>query len=288
MIFSEQRHKNLNRKYYHGFNLHKTKKLSCNEFYLTTSFVYAAENAEADGYVVEYLLKKEINVFNALSKKDFELLRNRCEKTDRKFLNVLSRLKNDDWFRLFDYEVEKRQELLEIIEDLGFDGYFNFEIDNELERDYVERDTMISPSLIHSPAMAVFSKDCLIETQTFYGREDFIKNEDVQRARQTLIDYLAYRFLELYEKGKLTQRNVQKLYQNVCGIHFFTLQELYDVTKNWTFEELFKDKNKFIHEFSFLKEKTYTMIRPVTPTIKKRAIRIAERIFNESLDALYI
>ena len=287
MVLAEQKYTNLNRVYYHGFNPKSTKKLSCGEFYLTTSFPYAAEYAGPIGTVAEFFLKKESNIFNALAKKDFELLKSFCENSAKQYLNVLSRLKKNDWFKLFDRDVEKRQGLLEIIEQLGFDGYFNFEIDSELEEDYIDQDEMISPALVSSPAIAVFDKDCLIRGDTFYGREEFIQNEEVQKARQVQIDYLAYRFLELYEKGKLTEKNVRNLYRKTCGIYFFTLAELCDITKNWKFDELFKDKDKFIKEFQFLKENTYKMVRPVPPTIKKRAIRIAENIFREELTELY-
>ena len=64
MVLAEQKYTNLNRIYYHGFNPDKAKKLSCNEFYLTTSFPYAAENAGPNGTVAEFFLAKESNIFS--------------------------------------------------------------------------------------------------------------------------------------------------------------------------------------------------------------------------------
>ena len=288
MTFREQRYKNKSRIYYHGESPGSTYKLSCGEFYLTTYFPYAASYAKLNGTVTEYHLSKTCNIFNGLSNQDFQLLKNYCEKYARRFLNVLSRLKKRDWFKLFDQDINKRQELLTIIEDLGFDGYFNFEIDSELDKIHDKNGEVIAPALIHSPSLAVFNPEkCLIQSNIWNGKAEFLENIEMQKAREMQIDYLAYLFLQLCDEGKCTQENVKKLYRNTVGILLFSLEELQELTKSWSFEDIYKDKEKFTKEFAFLKEDSKYLHRPFPTTYKHEAIQLAEHIFGCALPEMY-
>ena len=77
MLISEQKHKNRNRKYYHGKIIDKLGK----EFYLTTKFVYALIYTEGLlGEVQEYTLKQTADIFNMKCKTDEGLLRKYCQK----------------------------------------------------------------------------------------------------------------------------------------------------------------------------------------------------------------
>lgn len=60
MILGEQKYKNRNRIYYHGFqkDFDESKKLF-DGFYLTTSKLYAAVYAKRDGFIKAYRLKDE-------------------------------------------------------------------------------------------------------------------------------------------------------------------------------------------------------------------------------------
>lgn len=288
MIISEQRHRSQYRAYFHGKQ--KTDRgffLSCGEFYLTTSFVYASTYALLDGTVTEYHLKHEVNIFNALADKDYNKLKNFCKKYASKYLGMLPTLKRDDWFGLFENNVNKRQELLTIIEELGFDGYFNFEIDKRLAREYDKRGGIIAPAIIESPSLAIFHpKDSLIKGHVYNGKEDFLKEASVQEARQKQIDYLAYKVLELYDKGLYDEDHLQRLLEKFINVLFFSEEELYEVFNRWNLRELYKDKEKFIKEFAFLKESAGYMLRPFFSD-KKRAICLAEKQFNEKLIELY-
>lgn len=285
MHILEQKHKNLRRIYYHGFHKNKEDRI-CEDFYLTTSFAYAAINAGPEGTVTEYFLTKENDIFNALSKQDYTLIQKYCEKHATKYLKTLPRLKNEDWYKVFDKDLKKRQSFINnVIKVLKFDGYFNFEIDKKLQIELDKQSLVFIPKLTDCPSIAIFDESCLLEGQTFCGKKDFVKNKQVQEAREMQLDFLAYRMLELYDEDRYTVENIRKLYYSFVNILFFTLDELYVLTKNWKLEDLFKDKEKFVKEFAFLKE---DMTRPIPITFKKRGILLAENIFNSPLTALYL
>lgn len=70
----EQRHSNLRREYYHGFHALDPALKSCEEFYLTASFIYAASYAGRNGKVEVYHLKRAASIFNLRCESDFNAL----------------------------------------------------------------------------------------------------------------------------------------------------------------------------------------------------------------------
>lgn len=283
MIINEQKHSNHCRIYYHGYIKGFDPGLKeCPEFYLTTSFAYASSYAGSEGIVSEFYLKKDCNIFNAFSKRDFELVKEYCEKYARQYLNKLSYLKTRDWWDLFDQNIEKRRSFLDILEDLGFDGYFNYEADKELQKKYEQNSQIVMPGLTDSASIGMFDDCNLIKGRTFYGKKDFLKNEEVQKVRELQLTYLAYKMLELYDQKRFTPENIRNLYYQFDGVLFFDLKELTELTKSWDLDYLLKHKEEFVKKFSFLKEDLIIMMRPFV-TIKKKAIRLAEKLMHQNL-----
>lgn len=283
MIINEQKHSNHYRVYYHGYMEGYDEGLKkCPEFYLTTSFAYAASYAESNGKVVEYYLNKDCNIFNAFAVKDLSQVKDYCEVYARQYLNKLSSLKNRDWWDLFDQNVEKRRAFLDILEDLQFDGYFNYEADKELQKHYEKNSQIIMPALTDSASIGIFDKNKLIEGKTYYGKKDFLKNKEVQEARDIQLTYLAYKMLELYDNKKYTPENVRDLYYKFNDVLFFDLKELAKLTKTWDLNYLLKHRDEFVEKFSFLKENLIIMMRPFITT-KKKAIRLAEKLMHQNL-----
>lgn len=133
MLISEQKHTNLNRIYYHGKI--KNRKENLEEFYLTTKFAYAFlySSGYMYGEIEEYKLKKVANIFNARCVTDEGNLRKFCQKKAPNILKYIDLLKENDWMKIRDPSL--RQDLIFIIKFLGYDGYFNFEIDEKALED---------------------------------------------------------------------------------------------------------------------------------------------------------
>lgn len=132
--FLEQKYTNLNRKYFHGQSKQNTPPHQF-EYYLTTKFDYAFNYAYGYlGEVIEYNLKQIADIFNANSKKDAAVLRNFCKKYYPDFIPYIELLKTNDWSKI--RSSEDKRNLIEIVKDLGYDGYFNWEIDDKILDEY--------------------------------------------------------------------------------------------------------------------------------------------------------
>lgn len=203
MILKEQRHANLSRSYYRGLRDRNPAARQYDEIYLTTKFSYALAYAGVDGTVEEYLLKDMADIFNMRCRTDEDRLRKHCQgKARLKFyLKSFERLKDNDWAGAFDYPHE-RQRLLDAIKALGYDGYFNFEIDRDCFHKYrglpgfsfIESD-------ISSPAVALFSGSALIKKAEYSGAA--IRAVPVfRKARQAELRYISGKVPELVKNGK--------------------------------------------------------------------------------------
>jgi hypothetical protein len=128
MKFFEQKYSKTNILYYHGTKVEKRdpSKSRYPWFFLTKNIYYAieyAKNSHADfKYVDVYILEKELNIFNARSKIDIEILKKNEPKLREQDIEVL---KNKDWLTL--YGSLDRAKIAKTLEKLGYDGFFNFE-----------------------------------------------------------------------------------------------------------------------------------------------------------------
>lgn len=134
MIFYEQvlRKQKL---YYHGSrNEALDKNYSHFDWFfissdITTAILYCKKTEDDIKYIHTFKLKKYLNVFNALSKIDYERLRKAfLRKGKLDFVNKeMYKLKKQDWLQLKLKSNVTRQDIVNTVEDLGYDGFFNFE-----------------------------------------------------------------------------------------------------------------------------------------------------------------
>ena len=181
MLISEQKHKNKNRKYYHGKVVDKLG----NEFYLTTRFAYALIYTDGLlGEVQEYTLKQTADIFNMKCKTDEGLLRKYCQKYESSLLKYLDHLKNNDWTSFSNPQLKFI--FIDSIRNLGYDGFFNFEIDKVVLQRLHSNLRFQFDFYQGSPAVAVFNKDILLLQKTWN------KNNFEEKRYSALAERLRY------------------------------------------------------------------------------------------------
>lgn len=203
MILREQRHTNLSRSYCRGLKNRNLADRQYDEIYLTTKFSYALAYAGVDGIIEEYLLKDTADIFSMRCRTDEDRLRKYCqEKPHLKFyLRTFERLRDNDWAGAFDYPYE-RQWFLEAIKALGYDGYFNFEIDKDYFHKYRDLPGFsFIESDISSPAVALFSESAVVKKAEYSGAA--IRATPVfRKAKQAELKYISDRVPELIKNGE--------------------------------------------------------------------------------------
>ncbi|MBQ2396747.1 MAG: hypothetical protein II304_06945 [Bacteroidales bacterium] len=224
MLIQEQLHKNLYRSYFRGYvdGYDKKKAIFKNFSYYTTSPLYALYYAKKHNNwtVSEYKLKDQVNIFNARSKKDFFALHKYLiDNNKHYFINKIEDLKYRDWSGLLGDE--KREELLNIIKHLGYDGFFNFEYDKKLKsiitniygsNDYPKTDV--------NPAIGVINDNVFIKVKDYNSLDELLSLDKVADCREDEISTLVRSF-NLFEKtlGKNLTYKMSLQYVN----DFFTV-----------------------------------------------------------------
>ena len=165
MILTEQLCKNLYRSYFRGQKKDWNHEKSLfDEVYYMTSPIYALfYAAKENGIVSEYKLKSPVNIFNLKSKTDrFALHKYLNENHMNHMLWPLSKMENNDWGFMLESDTA-REELLEIIKELGYDGYFNYEYDLEMKNFLKNITSRSLPVSDKNPAIGVFHNDVFIK-----------------------------------------------------------------------------------------------------------------------------
>lgn len=208
MVINEQLYRNLNRPYYRGIPYDRIdySKSRYNCVYLTNSFAYAVMYSYKDnnehGYVYEYHLAENMNIFNAKSKRDVLKLKSEIRKQLRESPEFSATFKNFDfndsffeqlsrydWASVF--KDDKRRDIFaEAAKVAGFDGFFNFEWhrksvqDNGIEFGF-------ESVLDQSPAVGIFNIEKMkvvrrFSFDEFFSFNDFVKahNEDLDKLKQ--------------------------------------------------------------------------------------------------------
>lgn len=191
MLISEQKYSNLNKVYYRGLKNLNDSRRKYDEIYLTTKFLYALANAGLDGIVRQYTLRKSANIFNMKCRTDEAALRRYCQQSGELagYTKLFDQLKENDWSYITggDYY---RQRLVWAIRKLGYDGYFNFEIDEDYQKKCSGYSwSRLSELQIKSPAVAVFDEASLVRISELRGEElrDFYKTKQAKEIEKEYI-----------------------------------------------------------------------------------------------------
>lgn len=186
MTFNEQLYKNRGRAYFHG-TPYETLDKSNDRFgclFLITDFSYAAnyskvEGAGTFGRVFEFHLKNPMDIFNINSTMD----RYRLQKSVSKELYELANTNN--WL-LNSTNVAKRKDLLTAIKRLGYDGFFDKEVDPD--------------KLYSNPSIGVFSVENLLLVKE-YTYKDFMLVTNFKKTHEDEIKSLNARCAIKYKSG---------------------------------------------------------------------------------------
>lgn len=192
MLISEQKYTNLNRIYYHGqIENFKEDFRIFDEFYLTNTFMYAMyyafDKEHNFGKIIEYRLREKINIFNMKSKKDEGTLRVYLHNHNPELIKYIEKLKNNDWSTLLK---SNRQVLINIIKSLGYDGYFNYELDkNSVDALHKKGIFKYSDLVLKSPSIGIFNKNILTQVNV-WNKNNISKNVNYSNIKEREINYL--------------------------------------------------------------------------------------------------
>ncbi len=180
MIITEQWTKG-HRRYYRGERPGEPQLFK--EFYVTTHSSYAFYYAKKYGKITEYRLKENANIFNMKCKTDEGNLRKYIEDPKNNvpyfWIGLISDLKDNDWSGKLGGD-SGRQDFINIIKDLGYDGYFNYEYDEVLINHLWEAE-YFDVNFAHKsqPGIAFFNRDALVEVESWSGKK--LINSDFYR-----------------------------------------------------------------------------------------------------------
>jgi hypothetical protein len=224
MRFNEQLHKNLKRKYYRGLRL-EGGSIEYRETYLTTELFYAITYAKRKdgeyGEVREYNIIKPLNIFNARHSIDLLKLQKNMEIPSH-WIDIL---KNKDWIDL------PRALILDVLENLGYDGYFNWEVEN-------------------FPAVGIFNEFNLTCLKTLRFN-DFLKDEKFSKTLNIQLRKIDRIIVYFKNKGTDKSKLIQKI-KNICPLIPTHMIDENDIIKK--FDDLDTDFARKLVE-SFMEEK---------------------------------
>lgn len=220
MILDEQKHKNLYRRYYQGRikDYDSSKAIFKGWSYLTTQPIYAYFYAKDGGKVSEYVLKTGINVFNANCDTDFYKLKRYAIENDVTWLNydIIERLKTEDWVYVFDGD-DKRSEVLDILKDLGYDGFFNYEYSDKMQEEIssVLRAEVLLPN---EPAIGVLDKTAFTLVRYYDSLEDLLtldKAKEYKEQEKAGILKKVSDYLEIEKRVGLSDEQIKEICVNI-------------------------------------------------------------------------
>ena len=211
MLLNEQQYKRLNRIYYHRQRFENRDK-SLTDFqcyYLTTDPFYAYQYSGRDGYIKVLKFKQGLDICNFKSKQDCSKVEDFCRKNKvlkdpREFITILS---EEDWLTFFK-NFNNRSLFIEILQDLGYDGFFNIEVEDKLRG----RLTRFSDNSLGFPAIGIFEESNMIELQTIHGFNNILKLPNMETIYEKEKSSFRKNLYEIYEEyGKLNQFEVDRL-----------------------------------------------------------------------------
>ena len=173
---------NTNRIYYHGsrYGIDAAKSnFGC--FFVTINPVYAlmyAKDETCEKFNEFYLMhfKRSLNIFNIKSSKDLQML-SRLVIREKKYgyLQMFELMKTRDWLSLLR---GYRAEVIGMIKNLGYDGFFNYEVDH-----FTLSKKEPHLTFEHYPAIGLFNIDDVTMTAVDPFSLDEIKTRKIEEER---------------------------------------------------------------------------------------------------------
>lgn len=240
--YFEQRHTNLNRKYFHGRSLHLIEPHQ-SEYYLTTNFAYAFNYAIGYfGEVIEYNLKQTANIFNASSNKDAVTLRNFCKKEIPQYCQYIDSLKKNDWSKIREPSI--KDDLIYIVRQLGYDGYFNWEIDEKVLKEYHKNNMFKFDFFTESPSVGIFNKDILIQ-KTIWNKSNYKDCKNYQKFESAELELVKEQALQGKRDYKSNSDIINFLRRRILSVPYEKIKQIVEET---TLEEAILDRLNSLKE----------------------------------------
>lgn len=255
MILKEQFLKNKGRILWRGSKYKEWKPgLFCCP-YVFTQVLYAlnfskdfdkpiVENAK---YLSQFVIKKPLNLFNARSQKDYRMLEDFFRKNKMQdWLGALSLLADNDWLDVF--EIEEREYLIEILKELGFEGFVNIEGNSGkiLHNAFYTLNASVKNDLYGFDGIGVFDFNNLIEVKTLQGWSEIKKEFEVQLEINTAKNEA---LKNLFENWEIYKNNsnlfVEDSLRNITVWNLLTRKEIEELYQNLDYENF---KNNFEKE----------------------------------------
>lgn len=261
MILKEQFLKNKGRILWRGSEYREWKpRVFCCP-YVSTQVLYAlnfsknfdkpiVENAK---YLSQFVIKKPLNLFNARSQKDCRILEDFFRQNKmHDWLESLPLLADNDWLDVF--EIEERECLIEILKELGFEGFVNIERNSRkiLRNAFYTLNVSVKNDLYGFDGIGVFDFNNLMEVKTLQGwneiKKEFAVQLEINSAKNKVLKNLFENWdsyknnLNLFAKDSL---------RNVMVWNFLTEKEIEELYRNFDYENF---KNNFEKEKLMLKE----------------------------------
>lgn len=254
MALQEQTYRGHKRIYYQGRGpgFDESKRTFKDVFYLTTSTVYAVSYAGEKGNVSSYVLKKDLNIFNAKSKQDYNKIK---DVLSNDLLSYLDRLADEDWVFEDDlFEQTTKIKFIEIIKSLGYDGFFNYEVDKKFLRRMKKSPywDFINKVMIDNPSIGVFDESNLIKVDDnidFKSENSYKEFSDLEK------NFIAYNLLNLLKNDKFDDEHKDMLYKSLCNsLMTLSKDEIYELVFSYDKDFILNNSKDFMKKFEYLKE----------------------------------
>lgn len=248
MILTEQIIKKIGRQYWRDSQYvswdSSLSRFSC--FYVTTDEVYAFhysyekdQDVSTAGYLTEYLLRKSVNLFNARSKKDRQLLEDyiRVRRNIAFEIRDIDSLTYLDWLKLGN---NQREALIEALKYLGYDGFVNFESDNFIVHQNSKN------SLYQLTGIGFFDQKSLIEGRIYKGYEEIKQLPKIKEAQENEKKWISEWLVDhkdIYLKSK--RMCINFLYNWIPNIKLIlSFEDLKDFVENLSLADLQENISK--------------------------------------------
>lgn len=270
MVLTEQKIKRIGRRFWRGskYKNWQKSKSPYNCLYVTGDLFYSITYLKSEefdfrenGYLIEYVLKDRVNIFNARYYKDYKKLEDCCRVHNPEFLKVLPKLKDYDWLDVL--SSSNRNRLIDILKGLGYDGFFN--IENKQGKIIRRIETIRNEDDLYGfSGLGIFDEECLSRFEEYHGWKEITKLPEVKRLIETAKEECKSIILRMYksalEKLEITPNILELLkaklikYLADCSfLPFFLMTdvEISEFVQNFNFEkELLEEeffKKKMIH-----------------------------------------